>query len=55
MSIGKDTVSKKINSEATELVNIQRFQRSKVDILCVQETRWKYHKTRSNFEERVCW
>lgn len=36
-----------INSKATELVDIQRFQKSKLDILCVQETRWKYRKTRS--------
>lgn len=47
MSVGKERVSKRINSEATELVDIQRFQRSKVEILCVQETRWKYRKTRS--------
>lgn len=47
MSKGKERASKKINSEATELVDIQRFQRSKVDIRCVQETRWKYRKARS--------
>lgn len=46
MSIGKERVSKKINSEATELVDIQRFRGARWRF-CVQENRWKYCKTRS--------